>query len=142
MPTTGKIIQQANLIFEKFHQHLLSFEKERMCQCGACRAVNNLSIKFIIHTGLVSGFHLGSHFKLIGKDVLILHRLLKNSIPVNEYPLFTEPFFKMLESNKLNSQKLSVINESDEFDNVLIKYKYIPINHWLQEIKIPIKEGL
>lgn len=137
LPAASEIIQQTRAIFEKFHQHLLKYEIRRVCQCGACRTANNLTLKFIIHAGPVGSFHVGNNFKLIGKDIIILHRLLKNSIPLNEYLLFTEPFFGILETEKLNNQKLSAINEREEFDNVLVNYKYVPIHHWLQDIKMP-----
>lgn len=131
-PSLGNIIQQAKAIFERFHQHLIVFQNKDMCQCGACRSANQLTIKFFIHTGPVSSFHIGNHFKLIGKDIILLHRLSKNNVPLNEYLLFTEPFFGMLES-----KNISTIMESEEFDNIVVRYQYIPIHHWLQEINIP-----
>ncbi len=137
MPAAAEIIQQTKKIFEKFHQHLLKYESHRLCQCGACRTASNLTLKFIIHAGPVGSFNVGNNFKLIGKDIIILHRLLKNCIPLSEYFLFTEPFFGILESEKLIGQNLSAINEAEEFDNVLLHYKYVPIQHWLQDIEMP-----
>lgn len=142
LPSTGEIIQQAKNIFEKFHQHLLSYESRRICQCGACRTANNLTLKFVIHTGSVGSYHVRNQHKLIGKDVIILHRLLKNKIQRNEYLLFTEPFFGKLDTAKLILQKLSVVDESEEFDNTIVHYKYITINHWLEEIEAPVEDSL
>ena len=130
-PSIKEIVEQSKSIYEKFHLHLLKYEHQRICQCGACRTANNLTLKFIIHSGIVSSYHIMNRFKLIGKDVIILHRLLKNKIPSNEYLLLTEPFFGELTAEYLDEKKLSATEESEKFDKALIKYKYIQTKNWL-----------
>ncbi len=142
IPTTKEIIRQSKNIFEKFHQHLLAYESHRICQCGACRTANNLTLKFIIHSGPVGSYHIHDRYKLIGKNVILLHRLLKNRIPQKEYLLFTEPFFGKLNSAHLTTQQLRTIDESEEFDNNIIPYKYVPIKHWLSEIEPPAEGNI
>lgn len=110
MSAAKEIIQQTKIIFEKFHQHLLKYETYRVCQCGACRTSNELTLKFIVHTGPVGSIYVRNNFKLIGKDVIILHRLLKNRIPSKVYLLFTETFFGILESEELIVQNLAAID--------------------------------
>lgn len=142
LPSTSKIIQQSKSIFEKFHQHLLKYESRRICQCGACRTANNLTLKFIIHSGFVRSYYVKNHFKLMGKDIIILHRLLKNKIPDNEYLLFTESFFGVSGSENLIQVQLSTVDDSEEFDNNIVHYKYAPIKHWLEGIAVPEAGGL
>lgn len=141
-PSVDEIIGQAKNIFEKFHQHLLQYETRRICQCGACRTANNLTLKFIIHTGSVGSYYVRSQHKLIGKDIIILHRLLKNKIPGNEYLLFTKPFFEALNNKILNSLQLSMADESEEFDGIIVSYKYLQIKHWLNGIEAPEEDSL
>ena len=136
IPSVDEITGQAKSIFEKFHQHLLQYENRRICQCGACRTANDLTVKFIIHTGSVGSYYVRSQHKLIGKDVIILHRLLKNKIPGNEYLLFTKPFFEALNNQKLNSLQLSMVDEGEEFDGVIVPYKYTSIKHWINGIEV------
>ncbi len=142
IPSADEVIGQAKSIFEKFHQHLLQYENRRICQCGACKTANNLTLKFIIHTGTVGSYYVRSQHKLIGKDIIILHRLLKNKIPGNEYLLFTKPFFEALNNKKLNGLQLSMSDESEEIDGVIVSYKYAPIKHWLSGIEAPEEDKL
>lgn len=142
IPSVDEIIGQAKSIFEKFHQHLMQYENRRICQCGACRTANNLTLKFIIHTGSVASYYVRTQHKLIGKDIIILHRLLKNKIPCNEYLLFTKPFFDTLNTKILNSLQLSIADESEEFDGVIVSYKYLPIKQWLNGIVAPEEDSL
>ena len=137
IPSINEIIQQSKTIFAKFHKHLANFESHRICQCGACKEAYKLTLKFIAHAGIVGSYYVRNHFKLIGKDIIILHRLLKNSIPESEYLLFTEPFFGILERENLNLQQLSVVDKSEEFDGTILHYKYVPINQWCGDIEIP-----
>lgn len=142
IPKVNEIINQARHTFEKFHQHLLKYESRRICQCGACRTVNNLTLKFIIHAGYVSSYSINKHFKLIGKDVILLHRLLKNSVTENEYLLFTEPFFERLDGFFSKSLALFFEEKRDEFDGDTVRYKYSSIKHWLNEISAPDEDSL
>ena len=134
-PSLKEIVEQSKSIFEKFHLHLLKYEQQRICQCGACRAANNLTLKFIIHSGMVSSYHIMDRFKLIGKDIIILHRLLKNKIPSDEYLLLTEPFFGELTDEYLHKEQLSAAEETEKFDTAIIKYKYIQTKNWLNELE-------
>ncbi len=139
-PGIQEIIQQSKNIFKKFHGHLLKYESQRICQCGACRTAGSLTLKFIIHQGIAGSFRIGEHFKLMGKEIIILHRLLKNKVPENSYLLFTESLFTIFNDDYLKSKQLATTHYSEEFDDVLINYKYIPIDLWLQEIE-PVDNG-
>ncbi len=139
-PGHHEIIQQSKNIFKKFHGHLLKYESQRICQYGACRTAGNLTLKFIIHKEIASSFRIGEHFKLMGKEIIILHRLLKNKIPENSYLLFTESLFTIFNDDYLKSKQLATTHYSEEFDDVLINYKSIPIDLWLQEIE-PVGDG-
>ncbi len=142
LPSASEIIEQAKTIFIKFHQHLLAYESRRICQCGACRTANKLTLKFVIHSGSVGSYHVKDHHKIIGKDVILLHRLMKNSIPEHEYLLFTEPFYGDLEPAKLNGQNLSTVDGCEEYDSIIVPFKYISINHWLNEIETPVTDSV
>lgn len=133
MPDINEIIQQSKIMFDKFHQHLMKYERQRICQCGACKTAINLTLKFIIHSGLVSSYYVKRRHKLIGPDVILLHRLLKNSVSENSYLLFTESF---LDADKSDAnQQVSFISKSEKFDHQIIHYKYLPIKQWNEELE-------
>lgn len=142
IPSTADIATQAHQMFIKFHEHLAKYESRRICQCGACKTANNLTLKFIAHSGVVSRYSISSRFKLIGKDVILLHRLLKNSVPENEYLLYTESFFADLASNLSKLKTLSFFEKEEIADGIAVRYNYAPVGHWHSEIVIPLNDGL
>ena len=56
----------------------------------ACRAIPSLDLKFIIHFGEYLVQSVSGAKQLVGSDVNLVHRLLKNSVPVPEYVLMSE----------------------------------------------------
>ena len=142
IPSVDEIAGQAKSIFEIFHQHLLQYKNRRICQCDACRTANNHTLKFIINTGSVGSYYVRSQNKQIGKDIIIQHRLLKNKIPCNEYLLFTKPFFETLNNKILNSLQVSIADESEESDGIIVSYKYLTIKLWLIGIEAPEENKL
>ncbi len=50
------------------------------CRCAACANVAALDLKFFVHFGLFGIQTIGGHDELVGSDVNLLHRLLKNHI--------------------------------------------------------------
>lgn len=85
------LVSLCERIFRKFHEHLKYYKRDKICHCGACSTAEILSLKFILHFGVISTYTVAGRMKLLGKDVILSHRLLKNSIPDHEYILITEP---------------------------------------------------
>jgi hypothetical protein len=56
---------------------------------GMHRAVD-LTLKVITHYGEFTGYNVKNFNKLIGKDIIVAHQLLKNDIDQHEYWLVTE----------------------------------------------------
>jgi hypothetical protein len=46
-------------------------------------------LKFVVHAGQYDTQNIGGRTELIGPDIVVAHRLLKNSVPVDEYALLT-----------------------------------------------------
>jgi hypothetical protein len=88
-PEADKIFSQVEKMFCAFHRHLQSYEYRRFCQCKACISSINLSLKIITHYGEFTGYNVKNFYKLIGKDVIVAHQLLKNNIDQHEYWLAT-----------------------------------------------------
>jgi hypothetical protein len=77
-------------MFTEFHQQLSAYELTRFCHCKACGSAVNLSLKVITHYGEFTGYNVKHFNKLIGKDVIVAHQLLKNEIEQHEYWLVTK----------------------------------------------------
>src|SRR5450432_3037788 len=93
-PGLEEIYQQVEKMFCQFHQYLGAFEQRRFCQCAACRSAIELTLKVITHYGEFTGYSVKNFKKLIGKDVIVAHQLLKNDIEQHEYWLVTNNLLK------------------------------------------------
>lgn len=51
------------------------------CWCDACLRIDALELKFILHTGAYVAQEIAGKRKLVGPEVVMAHRLLKNHAP-------------------------------------------------------------
>jgi hypothetical protein len=72
-----------------FHAERLLVERN-LCPCESCTETSELKLKFVAHIGEVAVQKIQRRRKLVGVDVIFVHRLLKNSVPVPEYVLLSE----------------------------------------------------
>ena len=76
------------------------------CDCDACIKVKELKLKAIVHAGKAAFTKVHDIQKISGEDVITAHRLLKNSIPSNEYIFLTNSFLDRCQSfDKTNFEK-------------------------------------
>ena len=61
-----------------------------MCPCGSCKKTGDLKLKFVAHVGEVATQTIRRRKKLVGMDVIHVHRLLKNPVEVPEYLLVSD----------------------------------------------------
>ncbi len=50
------------------------------CDCAACVRIPDLDLKFVVHHGSAIYQEVAGHQELLGSDVIIAHRLLKNEV--------------------------------------------------------------
>jgi hypothetical protein len=89
-PDLKALYQQVENMFCAFHRHLMAYENLRYCQCRACTSAINLTLKVITHYGEFTSYQVKNFNKLIGKDIIVAHQLLKNDIEQHEYWLVTK----------------------------------------------------
>lgn len=89
-PDVETLYRQVAAMFRAFHSHIGAYDQRRFCQCEACNSVLKLSLKVITHYGEFTGYNVKNFNKLIGKDVIVAHQLLKNDIDKHEYWLVTD----------------------------------------------------
>ena len=85
----NKILRFLDIFSEKVKE----LSKYNLCGCTACINVSNLKLKLVLHSGRAIIYQLGKFEELSGVDIILVHRLLKNSIESNEYVLMTETAF-------------------------------------------------
>ena len=81
-------------LYRSFHSRISVLSANRLCPCDACQHVGNLKIKFVGHIGDVAVQKVKKWTELAGVDVIVVHRMLKNNVPVAEYFLMTEPVLR------------------------------------------------
>ncbi len=87
--TLTDILRLAVVMHRAFHLER-EYVVQNLCPCGGCRQARNLTLKFVAHVGDVATQRVGGRAKLVGIDVILVHRLLKNSVGIPEYVLLTE----------------------------------------------------
>lgn len=89
-PSLEEVYRQVEVMFCTFHQNLSSYAVRKYCQCQACLSAADLTLKVITHYGEFTDYKIKNFYKLIGKDVIVAHQLLKNDVRNNEYWLVTQ----------------------------------------------------
>lgn len=89
-PTLQDLVQQAKAMYVALHGYLKKFELTNVCPCGACSSAPGITLKMVAHFGTAGTMKVKQHSKFIGKDIIVAHRLLKNSVDVVEYLLVTQ----------------------------------------------------
>ena len=91
------IAGHAVAIYRAFHARAADLAVNNLCPCDGCRQAGNLKIKLVGHLGGVAMQKVKQLTELAGVDVIVVHRMLKNDVPVPEYLLVTEPVHALLE---------------------------------------------
>jgi hypothetical protein len=65
-----------------------------LCPCDACAQAENLKLKFVAHVGEVATQTIKKRRKLVGIEVIHVHRLLKNPVQTPEYVLLSEELYR------------------------------------------------
>lgn len=73
-----------------FSDKLAHLIESNTCHCEACDHMARLKLKVIVHSGKVVFREVAGFKGVHGPDVIIVHRLLKNSLNADEYILFSE----------------------------------------------------
>ncbi len=87
VPTCEALLDQVRTWVQMFHTRLKLLKRDVYCGCGACQSIGDLGLKVIGHWGEFSEYTIKNKVKVIGKDVILVHRLLKNSLEPREYLL-------------------------------------------------------
>src|SRR5687767_11860656 len=79
-PARQEIMATCFRIFQAFHFRRKWMEQYTICPCNACLGLAYLTLKFIVHHGPLAEMKVGRFIKHSGTDMIVAHRLLKNSI--------------------------------------------------------------
>jgi Protein of unknown function (DUF2652) len=106
--TVQAAVDQMVAMHRAFHACQHHIDALNTCRCEGCRQAGRLRVKFVAHLGEVAVQRVKRSSKLAGLDVILVHRMLKNSVPIPEYLLLSEPVFRRVDDRVRNrSQALA-----------------------------------
>lgn len=131
-PDLREVYNQVEKMFRSFHKHLITYDHRRLCQCKACMGAVNLTLKVITHYGEFTGYNVKNFNKLIGKDIIVAHQLLKNDIEQHEYWLVTDSFGNVIPKNL--PDKLNWNKSEKQTETGTIPFQYTQLSHLKNEL--------
>jgi hypothetical protein len=103
--------------FTAFYEGAVLGMEATPCKCAICRNSRDLALKIIVHTGTAVFHQVGGFKKVSGPDVILAHRLLKNSVPEKEYLLMTKAGHSTV-GQSLEGPFIPGMESYDEFGNI------------------------
>ena len=95
--TFVEMIEDTYVAFRKALERMVL---NNTCRCNACANVSSLDLKFFCHFGAFGIQRIGDHAELVGSDVNLIHRLLKNHVAektgFRAYTLYTQAAIRQL----------------------------------------------
>lgn len=105
-----------------FHRRMRRFLERRQCSCDACAKAPDLTLKLVAHYGRYSRQRIGEVGQVHGVDVIVPHRLAKNSVPSREYILATRDLLQRLPE----AERASFVphtEDADGFGQISLGYR-------------------
>jgi hypothetical protein len=119
----ASLVERLLTLFDAFAQRLVEIGAYSVCNCNACRAVGDLKLKVIAHSGEAVVTQIAGHSSLSGPDVITVHRLAKNTVPEDQYMLMTEAAYKDLGA----PEGVEITKGVEEIDTGTFKtYVFVP----------------
>jgi len=111
LPPFEQLVSQCQYFYTAFYEQLSYLREKYSHSDGASKIPKILGLKIILHFGEEVGLmSIGKNIKLIGEDVIVAHKFLKNNIHIDEYILI---------SDKLMAQyNLEISNDDFHWANV------------------------
>jgi len=115
------------LFFQAFGDGLVRLSGSKLCYGNHCKNLDKLNPKVIVHSGEALMHRIDKFEELAGVDVIIAHRLLKNSVPYDHYILLSESAHKDIKI----PQDLERSETTEHYDDVgdIKTYVYLPPEH-------------
>ena len=131
LPEFSDLIAQCKYFHSEFYAQLDILRERYGKSPGGDKIPKVLGLKIILHYGKEIGMvPVGNHIKLMGEDVIVAHRLLKNNIPLEEYLLLSSDLLMAYEKTDLEKDTLldNLQHGALAIEHVgEIKYRYLDL---------------
>ncbi|MFK5980380.1 MAG: DUF2652 domain-containing protein [Rhizobiaceae bacterium] len=110
----GSTLVEIFSAFDAERKHLMA---SNLCPCKACKHINELDIKVFVHRGKTTRFKFRGSIDHFGQDIIVLYRMMKNSISSNRYALITEAAADSIElPEKMHTEDIRI--HVDDIGNI------------------------
>lgn len=82
--------------FDVFQERMAAAAESTPCGCAVCSNADQLSLKIVVHSGKAVFHDILGRPQVSGADVILAHRLLKNSVASNHYLLMSDTAYRQL----------------------------------------------
>lgn len=122
-----ELIENTYVAFRKAIERLVL---NTTCQCKACANISSLDLKFFVHYGTFAVQHISQHDELVGSDVNLIHRLLKNRVQemtgFRAYTLCTDTAIQQLGLDEMTAKMQPHTEKVEHLGDVKI---------WVQDMR-------
>jgi hypothetical protein len=89
------------------------------CECNACARIPDLDLKFVVHHGVAIHQMVAGRQELLGSDVIVAHRLLKNDVVeklgINAYALISQ---RVIDASDIDPAALGMRAHTETYDRI------------------------
>jgi uncharacterized protein YndB with AHSA1/START domain len=89
------------------------------CECNACARIPDLDLKFVVHHGVAILQKVAGRQELLGSDVIVAHRLLKNEVVdqlgIDAYALISQA---CIEASDLDPAALGMVAHTETYERI------------------------
>jgi uncharacterized protein YndB with AHSA1/START domain len=89
------------------------------CECNACAQIPDLDLKFVVHHGAAILQKVAGRQELLGSDVILVHRLLKNEVAellgMSAYALITQ---QCIDVSDIDPAALGMRSHTETYDRI------------------------
>ncbi|HJP66182.1 MAG TPA: DUF2652 domain-containing protein [Actinomycetota bacterium] len=102
-----------------FEERVRNIKNLTTCDCNACVLIPTLTLKFLIHRGEYVLHEVAGNKELLGADVILAHRLLKNHVTeetgLRGYALFTQA---AVTGYRIDTGPAGLAEHTEDYDDV------------------------
>ena len=123
LPSFKDLIQQCRTFYTEFYAEIKRLKIQYKDHEHVQKIPDILGLKIVVHYGKeIGSVQIGKNIKLLGEDVIIVHRLLKNHISQHEYLLLSKVLMDQYKDETIDRNfGWGELKEGDD------KYKHIGI---------------
>ena len=105
LPSLRALVDQCAKFYTQFYEQLDLLSKRHELNKDGHKIPDTLGLKIILHYGQnIDAVQIGKHIKLLGEDVVIAHKLLKNKVPKDDYLLISESLLAQYNLEELDTK--------------------------------------